>query len=254
MATDAPGAVGPGAGADAPGAGVGGLAGKVYGYARCSTTEKRQDAERQVADLYAMGATRVVQEYASGAKADREGLLEVMAALAPGDTLCATELSRVTRDLHHLCHVIAEAEAKGVRLRFGGMEFDCTAGPAGPFPRAMLHMMGAFAELERGLAAERIASGLALARANGTRLGRPKKTAADVPLSFRAAWEGFKAGAVGAGDLARVAGVSRPTAAKYSRLLEAEEAGLRGLDGQGALGGPGGPDGFVALGGGPDGR
>ena len=39
----------------------------------------------------------------------------------------------------------------------------------------MLHIMAAFAELERELIRERVVSGVRAAKANGKRLGRPKK-------------------------------------------------------------------------------
>ena len=201
--------------------------GKAYGYARCSTTEKRQDVERQVAELRAMGAQLVVQEYGSGASPDRKGISELLAALAEGDALIATELSRVTRSLRHLCEIIDAAKAKSLTLRFGAAEFRCEGGRLAPFPTAMLQMMGVFAELERNLAAERINSGLAHARANGARLGRPKKTAADVPAAFRALHAEWARGGAGMGALAKRAGVSRPTARKWARLLEQEESSTR---------------------------
>ena len=198
---------------------------KIYGYARCSTTEKRQDVERQVTELYSMGANVVVQEYGSGADAGRKGFVELMGALAPGDSLYATELSRITRDLHHLCHVIEEATAKRLQLRFGGLTFDCTEGEPGPFPKAMLHMMGAFAELERDLAAQRINSGIARARANGTKLGRPAKTAEQVPVKVRQYYETYKKGRLTVSEYAEMAEVSRPSVYKYVKLLDAEAIG-----------------------------
>ena len=197
--------------------------GRTYGYARCSTTEKRQDVERQAAELRAMGAAFVVQEYESGANQNRKGFNELLQAMEDGDELVATELSRVTRSLGHLCEIIEAAKAKNIRLRFGPASFACEGGKMAPFDAAMLQMMGVFAELERSLAAERINSGLAHARAAGVRLGRPKKTAADVPASFMAhRAELARRGGYTVAELARRAGVSKPTARKYARLLEQE--------------------------------
>ena len=201
------------------------MAGRSYGYARCSTTEKRQDVERQVAELRAMGAEFVVQEYESGANPDRQGLRDLLGSLEVGDELIATEVSRVTRSLLHLCEIMEAAKAKNVRMRFGPAVFECAGGRMGPFDTAMLQMMGVFAELERNLAAERINSGLAHARASGVRLGRPKKTAADVPASFRAQHAEWARGGAGMGALAKRAGVSMPTARKYARLLDGERRG-----------------------------
>lgn len=199
------------------------MRGKVYGYARCSTSERRQDVERQVAELYAMGAHAVVQEYGSGADAGRGRLAELVGALGDGDTLVATEVSRVTRSLLHLCEVVELARAKGLLLRFGSLDFDFAGGRVDAFRLAMLQIMGVFAELERNLTAERINSGLALARAKGVRLGRPRKTAADVPAKVRALWPRYAAGELSAAGLAGLAGLSRPSVYKYVALLRQEE-------------------------------
>lgn len=198
------------------------MRGKVYGYARCSTSEKRQDVERQVAELYAMGAAFVVQEYESGGRADRKGFAELISAISDGDSLCATEVSRVTRSLLHLCEIVELAKSKNLLLRFGTLEFDFAGGRIDAFPLAMLQIMGVFAELERNLATERINSGLANAKSNGKKLGRPRKSAADVPVAVRELWPDFVAGRISVSEFARRAGFSRPTVYKYVGLLKRE--------------------------------
>ena len=200
------------------------MRGKAYGYARCSTTEKRQDVERQVAELYAMGASFVVQEYESGGNAGRKGFKGLVEALADGDVLMATEVSRVTRSLLQLCEVVELAKVKNLLLKFGTLDFSFEGGRIDAFKLAMLQIMGVFAELERNLAAERINSGLAQAKAKGVRLGRPKKTAADVPVQVREHWPEFKMGKITAAGFAKLTGLSRPTVYKYIRLLRAEES------------------------------
>ena len=198
------------------------MRGRVFGYARCSTTEKRQDVERQVSELYAMGAQVVVQEYESGAKTDRERLAELVAALADGDTLVATEVSRVTRSLLHLCEVIELAKSKSLLLKFGTLDFDFMGGRIDAFKLAMLQIMGVFAELERNLTAERINSGLALAKSKGVKLGRPKKTSTDVPVEVRLHWPSYVNGNITVSEYARLVSLSRPTVYKYIKLLRLE--------------------------------
>ena len=46
---------------------------------------------------------------------------------------------------------------------------------ANPMARFMLHIMAAFAELERELIRERVTAGVRAARAKGTQLGRPRR-------------------------------------------------------------------------------
>lgn len=198
------------------------MRGKVYGYARCSTTEKRQDIERQVCELYAMGAHTVVQEYDSGGNVGRERLAELVAAIGEGDTLVATEVSRVTRSLRHLCEVIDLARSKGLLLKFGTLDFDFDGGSIDAFKLAMLQIMGVFSELERNLTTERINSGLAQAKLKGVPLGRPKKTAAGVPVNVRAHYESYLEGAITVAEYAKRTGLSRPTVYKYIKLLQQE--------------------------------
>jgi hypothetical protein len=57
-----------------------------------------------------------------------------------------------------------------VRVRRAGRGLDTTT-PAG---KAMFQMLGVFAEFERTMIAERIRAGLARARSEGKRLGRPR--------------------------------------------------------------------------------
>ena len=199
------------------------MRGNIYGYARCSTTEKRQDIERQVNELYAMGAQFVIQEFDSGANTERQRFAELVAAIADGDTLVATEVSRVTRTLLHLCEVIELAKAKSLLLKFGTLDFDFEGGKIDAFKLAMLQIMGVFAELERNLTTERINSGLALAKTKGVKLGRPKKTAANVPVEVRQYWQSYLDGSVTVSEYAKLTGLSRPTVYKYIKLLQQEE-------------------------------
>ena len=198
------------------------MRGKVYGYARCSTNEKRQDIERQVNELYGMGVQFVIQEFESGGNVARQRFAELVSAIADGDTLVATEVSRVTRSLLHLCEVVEIAKAKGLLLKFGTLDFDFAGNRIDAFKLAMLQIMGVFAELERNLTAERISSGLALAKTKGVKLGRPKKTAADVPVEARKHWPEYAKGKITVAEYAKRAGISRPTVYKYIKLLQKE--------------------------------
>jgi DNA invertase Pin-like site-specific DNA recombinase len=68
---------------------------------------------------------------------------------------------------------LAELHAKGVDLYLHQQGID-TSTPAG---KAMFQMMGVFAEFERAMIVERVKSGLARARSQGKRLGRPSLSA-----------------------------------------------------------------------------
>jgi len=191
---------------------------KIYGYARCSTNDTKQDIERQRRELIAMGAQEIYLEYESGTKINRPELTKVLAHIAVGDTLVALEVSRLTRSLKQLCDIIELVKARQVKLVIGSLVIDCT-GPMDAMTEAMLKIMGVFAELEHSMTIERIASGLRHARAKGVRLGRPKLTAKDIPKKVIDKFALYQSGEITKTDYARLCGISRPTLYKYIALM-----------------------------------
>jgi len=192
---------------------------KIYGYARCSTNETKQDVARQLRALRAMGAQELYFEYQSGTTLHRPELAKVLSHLQAGDSLVVTEVSRITRSLSQLCSIIDLAKERHLRLVIGHLVIDCSQGEMDAITEAMLQMMGLFSELERKMTIDRIKSGLANARAKGVRLGRPKATVKDIPAKVIAKWPLYQAGLLSKTDYAKVCGVSRPTIYKYIAML-----------------------------------
>ena len=87
------------------------------------------------------------------------------------DVLICWRLDRLGRNLRHLVTMLDELQALGVAFVSLGEGIDCTT-PAG---RLQLHVLAALAEFERARIAERVTAGLARAKRQGTRLGRPEK-------------------------------------------------------------------------------
>ena len=191
---------------------------KIYGYARCSTNETKQDIERQKRELRAMGAQELYFEYESGAKINRPELDKVLSHITEGDTLVTTEVSRITRSLKQLCDIIELAKNRKIKFVIGTLVIDCT-GPMDAMTEAMLKIMGVFAELERSMTIERIQSGLAHAKAKGIRLGRPKLSVNDIPKKVVDKFHLYKSGAISKSDYAKLCNISRPTLYKYIALM-----------------------------------
>lgn len=195
----------------------------VYGYARCSTNEKKQDIDRQKRDLKALGvkdSKKIFWEYESGTKADRAELEKALASLKAGDTLIATEVSRLTRSTKHLYDIIDFAKEKRIKLILGSFVVDCTNDELDPMTKAFLQIAGVFAELERDMTVSRIKSGIQNAKAKGKVLGRPAITAEDVPSSFIKHYPKYKAKELNVSELARLCDLSRTTVYKYISMLE----------------------------------
>jgi DNA invertase Pin-like site-specific DNA recombinase len=88
------------------------------------------------------------------------------------DIVAAWSVDRLGRSLTDLLELLRELHVKGVDLFLHQQGLD-TSTPAG---RAMYQLMPVFAEFERAMLRERVISGLARAKDQGTRLGRPQIT------------------------------------------------------------------------------
>jgi len=141
--------------------------GRLIGYARVSTEE--QGTDPQLDELRAAGCAHVLEEHASGADRSRPVLARLVHDIRPGETLVVVRLDRLARSVVHLLAVIEQLEAKGAHFRSLGDPIDTTT-PQGMFS---LQVLGAVAQLERALIAERTKAGLQAARRRGRVGGNP---------------------------------------------------------------------------------
>jgi DNA invertase Pin-like site-specific DNA recombinase len=138
----------------------------LVGYARVSTAE--QDATLQLDAFRAAGCAPLFEDYASGAKTDRPGLVEAIAYVHAGDTLVVWKLDRLGRSMAHLIDTARKLEAKGVGFRSLTEGVDTTT-PGGTL---IFHLFGALAQFERDLIRERTLAGLKAAETRGRKGGR----------------------------------------------------------------------------------
>ncbi|HBI6221945.1 TPA: recombinase family protein [Clostridium perfringens] len=195
---------------------------KVYGYLRCSTDETKQDISRQERDIKSLvdKVDCIFKEYESGTKENREVLNILLDTVQEGDTIVCTEVSRITRSTKQLINIIQFAEDKKLKLIMGTFVLDCTGKELDPMAKAMLQMMGVFAELERNMISARVKSGMANAKAKGKIIGRPTLTIDSVPSKVKDMYKLYKNKAITKTDYARVCDVSRPTLDKYLKIIE----------------------------------
>ena len=79
---------------------------KNWGYARCSTTEDKQDINRQIRELKAAGAEEVIFEYEHGDAKVKKELHMLLEMATEGDTIITLEISRLSRSTQQLCEII----------------------------------------------------------------------------------------------------------------------------------------------------
>ncbi len=142
------------------------------GYARVSTEEQNLAPQRQA--LAAAGCAEIFEDLGvSGAADDRPGLKAALARTGAGDSLVVWKLDRLGRSLGHLIGMIDRLGRAGAGFRSLSEAIDTTTAGG----KLVFHLMGALAEFERALIAERTRAGMAAARRHGRHLGRPRALA-----------------------------------------------------------------------------
>jgi DNA invertase Pin-like site-specific DNA recombinase len=185
-------------------------------YLRVSTTD--QDTERQARELRAVAAARgwaVVEVYCdngisgSTGREKRPGFdrLHKDAARRKFDLIAAWSVDRLGRSLKDLVAFLGEMHGLGIELFLFQQALDSTT-PAG---KAMFQMLGVFAEFERAMIVERVRSGLAKAKAKGTRSGKPIGRPRVPERKRQQIRADYKAGGIGMRGLAKRHGVSLGT-------------------------------------------
>jgi DNA invertase Pin-like site-specific DNA recombinase len=148
-------------------------------YARVST--KDQSCELQVRDLRAYCAARgfdLVREYVdvgqSGAKDSRPELNKLMddGRKRQFDAIVVWRFDRFARSTKHLLAALEEFRALGIQF----ISYQENVDTSTPLGQALFTIVSAVAQLERDLIRERVTAGIRNARANGKKLGRPKRT------------------------------------------------------------------------------
>jgi DNA invertase Pin-like site-specific DNA recombinase len=185
-------------------------------YARVSTdgqtTENQTTALKEVAARRGWDIVEVYVDHGvSGAKGrDKRPAFDRMlkeASRRRFDLVMAWAIDRMGRSLRDLIDTIEHLEATSVDLYLDQQHIDTTT-PAG---KLLFHISGAFAEFERNMIRQRINAGLARARTQGKRIGRPKidaKTEAAIRDALASGEQGIlkiaAAFGVGSGTVQRV--------------------------------------------------
>lgn len=139
------------------------------GYARVSTEDQKLDLQLQA--LQKGGCDRIFSDHGiSGRGFDRPGLDEALSALKCGDTLVVWRLDRLGRSLIQLMQLMDDLGRKGIHFHSLTENIDTNSSGG----RLLFHMIAALSEFERTLISERTRAGMAAARENGQRLGRPR--------------------------------------------------------------------------------
>lgn len=148
----------------------------IFAYGRVSTKDQTSENQRQeiekagikvdfwFADEGVSGKTQASQ---------RPQFKALLNQIRDGETLVVSKLDRLGRDAQDVGSTIkalAQRKIEVIVLQLGKLDLTSSAG------KLMMNMLAAVAEMERDLLIERTQSGLARAKSEGKRLGRPTKT------------------------------------------------------------------------------
>ncbi|HGJ5900007.1 recombinase family protein [Arsenophonus apicola] len=143
----------------------------LIGYMRISSDSDRQTTDLQRDALLDAGvdSRHLFEDHASGIKDDRQGLVEALNFVKPGDVLIVWKLDRLGRSLSHLLEIVNALRVKKVEFKSLTEGMDTTT----PSGELLFHMFGALAQYERALIRERVMAGLEAANRRGRKGGRP---------------------------------------------------------------------------------
>jgi DNA invertase Pin-like site-specific DNA recombinase len=152
------------------------------GYARVSSVGQSLDVQRDKLN----GCDKLFEEKRSGTSDKRPRLQACLEYVREGDVLVVTRLDRLARSTLHLCQIADELKRKQVNLQVLDQNID-TGDATG---RLLFNMLGAIAQFETEIRAERQIDGINKARERGVAFGRKKSLSDDQVAQLRQRREG----------------------------------------------------------------
>ncbi|UAY72007.1 recombinase family protein [Bacillus paralicheniformis] len=188
---------------------------KTVGYMRVSTKLDKQVFDRQEEQLKAFGVDHIYADRMSGAKRERPELNKMLEELEEGDTVVIVAIDRLSRSTKDLLEIVEIIKNKGASLKsLNDSWLDTTNG--NPMSEFLLTVMGALAQMEREQITQRIREGVAVAKAKGTRMGRPKKSRHKVEHAL----DLYSKGEHTVPQIVEITGVSKATLYRKIKALE----------------------------------
>lgn len=150
-------------------------------YIRVSSIGQSLEVQRDKMLALGVEPDHIFEEKRSGVDSNRPALKEALRFARRGDTFVITKIDRLARSAADLLSIVKDLQGKGVELRVLDQSID-TSNAAG---RAMLQMLGVFAEFETAIRAERQMDGIAKAREKGTKFGRRTQATPDIVMEIQ---------------------------------------------------------------------
>ena len=199
---------------------------RTYYYARVSS--KDQNLDRQISAFKALGATEreIITDKESGKDLDRAGYQALKKAiLRRGDTLVIKSLDRLSRNKADIHNELRYFKENGIRLKVIDLPttmMDLPEGQEWVFEMVnniLIEVLGTIAEQERATIKQRQAEGIAAAKEQGKKLGRPALT---FPANWDKVYASWKAGEITAKKAMELTDTKRTSFYKLVSLMDEE--------------------------------
>lgn len=194
---------------------------KTVTYLRVSTDKQEVEPQRAIlANYCASKGITIDHEYCdivSGSKESRQDLNAMLAACERGEIgrILAVRLDRVFRSLSGFLRMMEKLNKLNVALVCPSQNINTESETLEG--KLMRNIFAIFAEFERGMIGQRTKEGLAVARANGAKIGRPSPVLVKNWPEVVAAWKS-EMPSPGYAELARrLGGVSKSTAHRLAK-------------------------------------
>ena len=197
---------------------------RTYYYARVSS--KDQNLDRQIAAFKALGASErdIITDKESGKDLDRAGYQTLKnAILRRGDTLVVKSLDRLSRNKTDIHNELRYFKENGIRVKVIDLPttmMDLPEGQEWVFEMVnniLIEVLGTIAEQERTTIKQRQAEGIAAAKEQGRKLGRPALT---FPANWNDVYASWKAGEITAKKAMELTDTKRTSFYKLVQITE----------------------------------
>lgn len=185
----------------------------VWGYIRVSSRDQNED--RQIKELESLVTSEyhLIIDKASGKDFERPKYQAMKSLMQNGDTLVIKSLDRLGRNYEMIKTEWQDFKNKGVHIRVLDMPLLNTENKSNDLTASLindvvLELLSYVAESERNNIKQRQAEGIAIAKAKGTKFGRPS---VQLPENWDSAIDDWKAGKITAVEAMKITGIKRST-------------------------------------------
>lgn len=190
-----------------------------YGYARVSTREQNELRQLVALEQFGLPESQIFVDKQSGKDFNRRSYKRLVRKLRPGDTLVIKSIDRLGRNYTEILEqwrlITKEKRAAIVVLDMPLLDTRQNRDLTGTLiADIVLQLLSYVAQTEREFIHQRQAEGIAAAKANGVRFGRPLIEQPESFPAFKALWA---SGGISAREAARQLGISAKTFARWAK-------------------------------------